>query len=98
LTKFTSIAKKIQDGQFLSESQRKDFAELAGKYMDAAAENEKKVRKNLGIIVKNYGLNEENVFGLPEETSPAPAQAGAAGAPVSKPSAPKEIIKRGGDL
>jgi hypothetical protein len=97
-SKLASMKQKVQDGQFLTESQRKDFAELAGKYMDAATENEKKVRKNLGVIVKNYGLNEENVFGLPEETSPAPAQAGAAGAPVSKPSAPKEIIKRGGDL
>lgn len=65
---------KLQGGQFLSESQRKTFVNLANKYMEAAEREDKRVRDDMGFIIKNYGLNEENVFGT-RAGQEAPAQA-----------------------
>ena len=54
---------KLQGGQFLSESQRKTFVNLAKKYMQAAEREDKRVRDDMGYIIKNYGLEQQNVFG-----------------------------------
>lgn len=64
---------KLQGGQFLSESQRKTFVSLAKKYMQAAEREDKRVRDDMGAIIKNYGLNQENVFGT-RAGKEAPAQ------------------------
>lgn len=64
---------KLQGGQFLSDSQRKTFVNLANKYMQAAEREDKRVRDDMGFIIKNYGLNQENVFGT-RAGQEAPAQ------------------------
>ena len=64
---------KLQGGQFLSDSQRKTFVNLANKYMQAAEREDKRVRDDMGFIIKNYGLNQENVFGT-RAGQQAPAQ------------------------
>ena len=76
LGKLMSTATKIQNGQILTPDQRKDFARLAGQYMTASAEHEKKARKDLEYIVKNYGLNKENVFGTMADKTTTPTAAG----------------------
>lgn len=67
LTQLKNAAQKVQTGQFLDSKQRQTFARLAKQYLNAAQTQQEGVKKNLGVIVKNYSLNEENVFGLPEE-------------------------------
>ena len=67
LEQLKNQAQKVQTGQFLGVEQRAAFSRLAKQYLDAAKKQQKGVKKDLGIIVKNYALNEENVFGLPEE-------------------------------
>jgi hypothetical protein len=62
-----NMVEKGFTGKFLNPAQRETFGRLAKKYLDAARKQQEGVRKDLGIIVKNYSLNEENVFGLPEE-------------------------------
>ncbi len=66
MAKLNGSLTKIKNGEFLSDSQRKTFADLAGKYMEGAKNHDAKVKKDMGIIVKNYGLNKDNVFGAEE--------------------------------
>lgn len=54
---------KLQGGEFLSEAQRKTFTSLARKYMEAAEREDSRVRTDLGFVIKNYNLNEQNIFG-----------------------------------
>ena len=68
LTQLKNAAQKVQTGQFLDSGQRKTFARLAKQYLNAAEKQQKEVKRDLGVVVKNYSLNEENVFGIePEE-------------------------------
>lgn len=60
-------AQKIQTGQFLGTEQRAAFSRLAKQYLDAAQKQQEGVKKDLGVIVKNYNLNEDNVFGIGKE-------------------------------
>ena len=73
--KLTATATKVQSGQILTPAQRKEFVALAGKYMQASTDHEKRVREGLDLMVKNYSLNPENVFGLKARDKP---QAGTA--------------------
>ena len=70
--------KKAQSGQFLQPNQRDEFVNLAKQYLDSAQKKSGEDKKALGVVVKNYQLNPENVFG-PEMTEapppPAPAPA-----------------------
>lgn len=75
LGKLTATATKVQSGQILTPAQRKEFVALAGKYMQASTDHEKRVREGLDLMVKNYSLNPENVFGLKAQDKP---QAGTA--------------------
>ena len=63
LDSLRATAKKLENGQFLSPQQRKDFAGLAAKYMEAASKYEKEIRSDLEVIVQNRGLNADEVFG-----------------------------------
>jgi len=67
LEQLKNQAQKIQTGQFLGVEQRAAFSRLAKQYLDAAKKQQEGVKKDLGVIVKNYSLNEENVFGIEEE-------------------------------
>lgn len=79
-----SWLKRLNSGELLKDQQRQTFANLAKKYMQAAEREDKRVRDDLGFVIKNYNLNPENIFGsragmgAPEETSsgqtpPAPS-------------------------
>lgn len=72
LAKLSGIAKKVEDGQFLSEQQRADFKRLAGEYLNAAKTQEQGVQQSFNLIVENYGLDPVNVFGARAVTAPAP--------------------------
>lgn len=58
-------AQKIQSGQLfaLDSKQRQEYVTLAKQYLNAAEKKAGEEKKDLGIVVKNYNLNPENVFG-----------------------------------
>ena len=74
--------KKAQSGQFLQPKQRNEFVTLAKQYLDSAQKKAADDKKALGVVVKNYRLNPENVFGQ-EAPAPAAAPSKAAPAPAS---------------
>lgn len=75
--------KKAQTGQFLQPKQRNEFVTLAKQYLDSAQKKAADDKKALGVVVKNYRLNPENVFGQ-ETTAPVAAPtAASAPAPAS---------------
>jgi hypothetical protein len=63
--RLTNQATKIQSGQLfaLDSKQRQEYVALAKQYLDAAEKKAAQEKKDLGIVVKNYKLNPENVFG-----------------------------------
>lgn len=69
-------AQKLQSGQLftLDSKQRKEYTDLAKQYLDSAQKKAADDKKALGVVVKNYRLNPDNVFG-PEtaEAPPAPS-------------------------
>jgi hypothetical protein len=66
-------AQKLQSGQLftLDSKQRKEYTDLAKQYLDSAQKKAVDDKKALGVVVKNYRLNPDNVFG--PETAEAPA-------------------------
>lgn len=75
--------KKAQNGQFLQSDQRKNFVDLAKQYLDSAQAKAIEDKKALGIVVKNYKLNPENVFG--QEPPPLPTSATVGGKTYTRP-------------
>ena len=69
-TRLENSLKKAETGQFLQPGQRKEFVDLAKQYLDSANKKAGEDKKDLGVVVKNYKLNPENVFG-PETAAPA---------------------------
>jgi hypothetical protein len=67
-------AQKLQSGQLftLDSKQRKEYTDLAKQYLDSAQKKAVDDKKALGVVVKNYRLNPDNVFG-PETTEAPPA-------------------------
>jgi len=68
-TRLENSLKKAENGQFLQENQRNEFVSLAKQYLDSAQKKAGEDKKALGVVVKNYKLNPENVFG-PETVAP----------------------------
>jgi hypothetical protein len=64
--------KKIKTGEFLSDSQRKVFTDLAGKYLEAAEKDGAKTRKSMEGIVDRLGLNPADVFTDGQDSSVLP--------------------------
>jgi hypothetical protein len=62
-TQLQNRLEKAQNGQLLSPAQRKEYVSLAQKYLDSAQKKADEDKKALGVVVKNYRLNPENVFG-----------------------------------
>lgn len=58
-----NVLQKAKDGQILKPEQRNQYVSLSKKYLDAAQEKAKQEKEDLGLVVKNYRLNPENVFG-----------------------------------
>ena len=69
-------SQKLQSGQLfaLDSKQRAEYVALAKQYHDAAQKKAGEDKKALGVVVKNYKLNPDNVFG-PEPTATPPASA-----------------------
>lgn len=88
-------AQKLKSGQLftLDSKQRDEYVSLARQYLDAAQKKANQEKKDLGVVVKNYGLNPENVFGLGETAPPPGTSAAIPGAPVQPgqvaPAAPR---------
>jgi len=63
LDKLKAAETKLQNGQFLSAGQRREFAALADKYMAAASKYEKQVRTDMAGVADYWGIDKNNVFG-----------------------------------
>ena len=74
--KLLNNSQKLQSGQLfaLDSKQRQEYVTLAKQYHDAAQKKAGEDKKALGVVVKNYKLNPDNVFG-PEPTATPPASA-----------------------
>ena len=85
-TRLENSLKKAESGQFLQPNQRKEFVDLAKQYLDSAQKKAGDDKKALAVVVKNYKLNPENIFG-PEEkpATPLPTSATIGGKTYSKP-------------
>jgi len=70
-----NTSQKLQSGQLfeLGSKQRQEYVNLAKQYLDSAQKKAEQEKKDLSIVVKNYKLNPENVFGA--EQAPTPPQA-----------------------
>jgi len=62
-TQLQNKLEKAQNGQLLTPTQRKEYVALAQKYLDSAQKKADEDKKALGVVVKNYRLNPDNVFG-----------------------------------
>jgi hypothetical protein len=69
-TELQNKLKKAENGQLLDPKQRKEYVALSKKYLDAALKKANQEKKDLGIVVKNYNLNPENVFGMEQPAVP----------------------------
>jgi len=83
-TRLENSLKKAESGQFLQPGQRQEFVSLAKQYLDSANKKAGEDKKALGVVVKNYKLNPENVFG-PETEAPAPASVTVGGKTFTRP-------------
>lgn len=78
-------AQKLTSGQLftLDSKQRQEYVNLAKQYLDSAQKKAVDDKKALGIVVKNYKLNPENVFG--QEPPPLPTSATVGGQTYTRP-------------
>lgn len=74
LARLSTIADRVESGQFLTENQRADFERLAGQYLEAAKDQEVRVQGSYQKIVDNYGLDPVNVFGARAATGEPPPE------------------------
>ena len=83
--RLTNQAQKLQSGQLfaLDSKQRQEYVTLAKQYLDSAQAKAGEDKKALGIVVKNYKLNPENVFG--QEPPPLPTSATVGGQTYARP-------------
>jgi hypothetical protein len=60
-----NASQKLQSGQLFSldSKQRQEYVALAKQYFDSAQKKATEDKKALGVVVKNYSLNPDNVFG-----------------------------------
>ena len=56
---------KMESGQLFSldSKQRQEYVALSEKYLSSALQKADQDKKAINLVVKNYGLNSENVFG-----------------------------------
>jgi hypothetical protein len=80
-----NTSQKLQSGQLFSldSKQRQEYVNLAKQYLDSAQKKAGEDKKALAVVVKNYRLNPENVFG-PEDVG------GGAGRGSVNPPAPQQ--------
>ena len=70
-----NTSQKLQSGQLfaLDSKQRQEYVNLAKQYLDSAQKKAGEDKKALGVVVKNYRLNPDNVFGPETAETPAPS-------------------------
>jgi len=71
LTSLENLLTKVQGGQFLTDTQRKTFVNLAKQYLDAAEKDGAKTKRSMEGIVNRLGLNPADVFVDVIEGAPA---------------------------
>jgi hypothetical protein len=69
-SRLENALQKAQNGKFLNETQRKEYVDLAKQYLEASQKKAGEEKTALGVVVKNYKLNRDNVFG-PETAPPS---------------------------
>jgi hypothetical protein len=74
-TQLQNRLEKAENGQLLSPQQRKEYIALSKKYLDSAQAKAAQEKKDLGLVVRNYKLNPENVFGAETEPPKPPPTA-----------------------
>lgn len=75
---FTQLENRLQkakSGELLNPVMRQEYVALAKKYLDSAQKKANEDKKALGVVVKNYRLNPDNVFGPESAAAPTPAPA-----------------------
>ena len=83
-TQLQNRLEKAKNGQLLSPAQRKEYVALSQKYLESAQKKAGEDKKALGVVVKNYRLNPENVFGPEMTEAPPPPPAPAPPAPANR--------------
>ena len=58
----------------MDSKQREEYVDLAKKYLDSAQKKAADDKRALGVVVKNYRLNPDNVFGPETAEVPTPAK------------------------
>jgi hypothetical protein len=81
-SRLENALQKAQNGKFLNEQQRKEYVDLAKQYLDSAQKKAGEEKRSLDLVVKNYKLNPENVFGPEETTTPVGGGSGTVNPPT----------------
>jgi hypothetical protein len=81
-TQLQNRLEKAKNGQLLNPNQRKEYVALAQKYLESAQKKAGEEKVALGVIVKNYKLNPDNVFGPEETTAPVAGGRGTVNPPT----------------
>jgi hypothetical protein len=81
-TQLQNRLEKAKNGQLLNPNQRKEYVALAQKYLESAQKKAGEEKVALGVIVKNYKLNPDNVFGPEETTAPVSGGRGTVNPPT----------------
>ena len=70
-------ATKLESGQLLGldSKQRNEYVNLAKQYLDSSQKKAGEDKTALGVVVKNYKLNPDNVFGPAPKAAPVPGRA-----------------------
>jgi hypothetical protein len=96
---FTQLENRLQkakDGQLLKPEQRKQYVDLAKQYLSAAQKKAEQEKKDLNIVVRNYRLNPQNVFGetglMPDQQPQPGAGAGGGRGSVNPPTVGKRNV------
>jgi hypothetical protein len=87
-TQLSNRLEKAKNGQLLDNKQRNEYIALSKKYLESAQAKAAQERKDLGIVVKNYNLNPQNVFGAetaPTQPAALPASATVGGRTYPRP-------------
>ena len=92
--RLTNQAQKLASGQLfaLDSKQRQEYVTLAKQYLDSAQAKAIEDKKALGIVVKNYKLNPENVFG--QEAPPLPTSVTINGVTFQRPASFTDTLWR----
>lgn len=84
-TRLENSLKKAESGQFLQAGQRNEFVSLAKQYLDSAEKKAGEDKTALGVVVKNYRLNPDNVFGPETAAVPDPDSVTVRGKTYTRP-------------